>query len=312
MYKLSKEKLVLIVILLLGVILRMYNSDWDLGHYLHPDERLYVTASNIRVPSDTTTLLSTESPLNPKMFFYGPLPLYLYKSSEVVLGSANFLLHSRMISALFSSLTIVMIYLLGKTLFDKQVGVFAAMVFAFAPSSIQYAHFNTTESILVYLLSAVLFYSLKLIKRNKLEHLPIIYLGFLVGAAYSTKITGLTFGLIPAVSLVLWSFKNKSVTIFVRNSFLLALSVAIIGIILAPYQLIDFATFYEQQKYMQGVILGTYKAPFVIIYEQSIPYLYSLLRIFPFAFGFLSTVLVGVGVVILVYGIVRKNFRQNG
>lgn len=310
--KISKENLVLVAILLLGCTLRIYNSAWDLGHYLHPDERLYVTASNIEVPADSTNFFSTESTLNPKMFFYGPLPLYLYKSSEVLLGSTNFLFHSRMISALFSSLTIIMIYILGKVLFNKRVAVLAALVFAFAPSSIQYAHFNTTESILTYILAAILIYSLKIVNQREIKGVSIVYLGFLVGASYATKITGLTFGLIPAVSLVLWSIKNKSMGKFVRNIFLLGLSSAITGVILAPYQLIAFTTFYEQQRYMQGVILGSYKAPFVIIYEQSVPYIYSLLRVFPFAFGFLSTVLAGVGAVILVNGIVQKNFRKNG
>lgn len=287
-------KVFLILIIFVGFLLRCYNLNWDEGHFLHPDERLYVNASNIRLPSSFEELFSEQSPLNPNMFYYGSFPLYLYKVVQFVFREYDFLIIGRAISVLLSTLTIFVIYKLGKEIKSPKLGVISAFVFAFSPGSIQHAHFLTTESMLVFLLSLSLYLSLQASKTHNLKYLFLACVA--CSLAYSTKITGLTFFLFPLIStfsIIKECKKNKRI-VFIKIALIFILS-ALLGNLISIYQIIDFEQFKQEQEYMQSVTYGKYKPPFVIIYEGTIPYLYQLFNILPFTFGFISLPLAFLG-----------------
>lgn len=295
---LNKTTILLLIIIIFGGVLRLYNLNWDNGQYLHPDERLYVNNSNIALPKNFAEFLSPDSPLNPKMFYYGPLPLYLYKFTNIyILPTISFLITSRLLSALFSIFTIPLIFLIGKKLFSKKVGILSALVFTLSVGSIQYAHFNTTESILVFLLSTILLLSIKAVKKE--NYFYFAPLGILLGLAYATKITGLIFGIIPVLSFFMLFFAQKNLSKIFIWGFIFSLLMIITGAVLAPYQIIDFSHFWQEQEFMQGVTYGKYKPPFTIIYENTYAYLFPLFQILPFTFGFLALPLSLIGLIIV-------------
>ncbi|HXS15106.1 MAG TPA: glycosyltransferase family 39 protein [Candidatus Saccharimonadales bacterium] len=276
-----------IIIFIIGSFLRLYNLNWDGGFYLQPDERLFVNASTLSFPTSWSQFFSVSSPLNPHMFYYGSFLLYLYKIiHDVFFSSQSFLLISRTISSVFSIATIPLIYLLGKQFFVKKIALLATLVFTFSIGSIQYAHFNTTESFLVLLVTTITYLSILVIQTKQLK--ISILLGILLGISFGTKITGLVFGIIPLLSFVyLFMTTQTKIKIIYWFVFFLVISV-VVGAICAPYQIIDWSTFFSQTNYMEGVTYGTFKPPFVIIYENTFPYIYQFLYIFPFILGFIS------------------------
>lgn len=303
--KINKEKLVLILIILLGAFFRFYNLNWDQGYYLHPDERLYVNSSNIYLPKNLQEFFSTNSPLNQKMFLYGPLPLYIYKIVSIYfLPQASFIITSRLVSSVFSVLTIPLIFLIGKQLFSTRVSILSTFIFAFSVGSIQNAHFNTTESILVFLLSLVVLFSFKLLAHEKYS--TIVMLGLLIGLSYAAKITALLYIIIPLLSIFLALLKSRKIKKYIMVTSIFIILTIVFCAVLAPYQIIDFTNFQKDQTYMQGVILGKYKPPFTIIYEQSIPYLYQILKVLPFIFGFISFPLSILGGFLLGYTLLKN------
>src|SRR3989344_5625789 len=135
----NQNSFLLIIIIFMGAFLRLYGLNWDQGLYLHPDERLYVNASNITLPHSISNFFSPNSPLNPKMFYYGSFPLFLYKVTNVIfLPKFSFLLASRLVSSIISILTIPIIFLIGRQLSSAKTGLIASFVFAFSTGSIQY------------------------------------------------------------------------------------------------------------------------------------------------------------------------------
>ncbi len=290
MQKLLNNKKILIMltlIMIVGAFLRLYNLNWDQGHYLHPDERLYVNSSNITFPQSLDEFLSSQSPLNPHMFYYGTFPLYLYKVFQTTLApSFSFLIASRLLSSLLSIFTIIIVFFIGKELFSKTAGLIAAFLFTFSVGSIQYAHFNTTESLLIFLISTIVLLSVIVAKKE--AYLLFIPLGVLTGLSYATKITGLTFIFLPLLSLVILLFKQKKIIKIIIWLIVFLFLTAGFGLLGAPYQLIDYTQFKSQQDYMQGVILGKDKPPFTIIYQGTIPYIYQLTQVLPFIFGFIT------------------------
>jgi len=293
----SRNKL-LLLLFLSAAFLNLYGANWDQGHYLHPDERLYVNASNISLPKSIAEFFSPKSPLNPHMFYYGPLPLYLYKIKSLFLNpNGSFLITSRLISALFATLTSLLIFYIGKVVFDKKIGLLSAFIFIFSPGIIQHAHFITTESILNFLLCLNIVLCIALIKSKKYNFFLLI--GLVIGSATASKITGITFILIPFIAytfLLLSAKKRLLLSLYFFSSLLITVFIALI---LAPYQIIDFKNFLHEQQYMQGVILGSNRAPFTIIYENTPAYLYPLFRILPLTFGFLSLPLGLIGFLLL-------------
>jgi 4-amino-4-deoxy-L-arabinose transferase-like glycosyltransferase len=301
----KNSQFVIVLLIVVGALLRLYNLNWDQGHYLHPDERLYVNASNISFPKSIAEFFSPESPLNPKMFYYGSFPLYIYKIINVsLIPSINFVLASRLISSLFSIFTLPLIFLICRQLFTKRVSIFATFIFTFAAGIIQHAHFNTTESILTFLLTFITLLSIRLSKKN--TYTLALTLGIFVGISYATKIVGLTFALIPFTSFVILFLKKTEIQKIIISILIFLFATAIAGFLFAPYQIIDYQQFSSEQDYMQGVTYGKDRPPFVIIYEDTIPYFYQITKIFPFTFGFISLPLSLFGL----YFIARKSLKE--
>ena len=130
------SSLVLILILAGAAALRFYGLHWDGGFLYHPDERQILVVANrlsFPWPPDWQLLLSPESPWNPSFFSYGSLPLYLLRlcswgmarvdpaygtlESSYVVG--------RVLSALFDLGSVALVYLLGRKLYNRWVGLLA-------------------------------------------------------------------------------------------------------------------------------------------------------------------------------------------
>ena len=295
------NRLVVIILLLLislGVAGRFIDLNWDQGHYLHPDERLYINTS-IAWPKSLAEFFSTDSPLNPKMFYYGSLPLYLYTAFyrlnlRLNPTGTDLLTISRLVSALFSVLTIFLVYLLSKKILSKRWALLSAMLFSLSVGSIQAAHFNTTETILTFFivfLTILSFQFFEIIKKSNGSQELIgqsLILGSVLGAAAASKITAFSFVLSP-LSILLVCFNKLKWKVWLLIGLLFAASTAAFFFFGSPYNLIDFETFRKTQDYIQSVVVGTIKPPFTIIYEGTIPYIYQLTRIFPWIFSPLGT-----------------------
>ena len=119
-------------VLLFALGLRLYGIAWDQGHILHPDEHAVLAAAwGIHLPDwppSLSQLLDPEqSPLNPHFFSYGSLPIYLLKGVGSILSNFNeslaafdLRLVGRGMSAVFDTGTVLLIYLLGRRLFNHR------------------------------------------------------------------------------------------------------------------------------------------------------------------------------------------------
>ena len=126
-------------IFLLGLALRMYNLD---SQSLWFDEAYSYKMSRLGLLGILKTIVS-ESENHPPVYYW---ILHLWTS---LLGYSEFSL--RLFSAITGSLTIPLIYLFGKTIFNKTVGLFAALILATAPYQIYYAQEARSYTLIVFL-----------------------------------------------------------------------------------------------------------------------------------------------------------------
>ena len=168
--------LVLLLIVLVGALLRLYNVQWDDGQLTHPDERstIYFYATTMHWPQDLRTALDPrQSPLNPlwdvrtqqyRSYTYGHFPLYVLvgvangfhelglKLQEIGLNpeAAEVLIRAnqapdlafvgRTLMALADTAAIYLICLIARRLYGRGAGLLAAAFSAFAVLQIQLAH----------------------------------------------------------------------------------------------------------------------------------------------------------------------------
>ncbi|HUS82442.1 MAG TPA: DUF2298 domain-containing protein [Dehalococcoidia bacterium] len=231
----------LAVILLLGFILRFWGVSWDQGTHLHPDERfITMVATDMRVPSSLGQYFDTDqSPLNPYntdagagAFAYGTFPLFLTKVTGEVLQHNDFFplnlvkdgldkafagetvnwngydsidLVGRLWSALFATGTVLMVFLTGKALYDRRVGLLAALLMATSVLDIQLAHYFTVDSFLTFFAALTIYYCVRIAKFGRWSDFALA--GLALGFATACKLSGAFLAPIVLLAVVwrLWS-----------------------------------------------------------------------------------------------------------
>lgn len=188
-----KNKVFLILILLLAIFFRFNNLNWDSNQHLHPDERfLTMVGNSLKIPNNIIDYLnSNKSTLNPanvgyKFFVYGTFPLTLNKLIAVSFGNDNynsFTIQGRFLSALFDLLTVIVVYKIAKLLFSKitDLALWSAFFYVIAVYPIQASHFFTTDSFQVFFSLMAVYLS----TRSKLV-LSAIFFGLALASKIST------------------------------------------------------------------------------------------------------------------------------
>jgi len=203
----------LFLILLLGAYLRFTGLNWDEGTHLHPDERfLTLVESAIQLPDSISTYLDTAaSPLNPynanyTFFVYGTFPIFLVRYLAEWAGMADYgqvQLVGRAVSASFDLLSLVLLYLLGRRLYGRRVGLLAALFGSLSVLLIQHSHFFVVDSIAnTFVLAGVLF-AVRAMQHGELS--DYLLFGLMLGLSVASKIsTAPLAGLIALAALVRW------------------------------------------------------------------------------------------------------------
>lgn len=294
-----------IIFVFLGGFLRFYNLNWDEGHFFHPDER------NI---ANAVTRIDFFRQLNPQFFAYGSLPIYLYRLVgdlfTLITKNQNWVtewpfinLIGRGFSAFFSTATTLLVFLLVKKIWSNDyLALIVSFFTAFSPAFIQNAHFATTESLLVFWLILIFLLSLNLRQRPNFKNY--FKIGLVCGLAIATKVSAVSFLVIPTIIHLLYHFKNLKQ----HFKFLLFLGITFLSFaFFSPYVFLDHKKFWESMNYESGVVLGRLKVPYILQFEKTLPYLFQIKNFF-WQIGLLA--LVGLlGFVILSIWTLRRRNR---
>lgn len=321
-----KEKLLLAFIITLGFSFRFYGINFDQTCCQHPDERAIVMfALPIHFPANFSEFLSPESPLNPHFFAYGNLPLYLLKGSAVLASAINphlieyskINLVGRSISIFADLITIILIFLIGKTLFNNRTGLASAFIYSISVLPIQYSHFYTSDILLTMLITFTLWRVIKLYKNPGIKNS--IFVGISFGLALATKISSIPIIIsIGAVLLLDFIFifaqtPNKPkhwlphiphvLKKLATDGAAIIVSTIIIFVIAQPYTIIDFSEFLKQNIAQSAMTHNAYTFPYTLQYVGKIPYLYELKNLFLWGVGPTIFIFLFAGLVLLFKGL---------
>ncbi len=191
-------------ILVLGAVLRLIGVNWDAGQHLHPDERFITMVENaIQLPNSIGQYFdSANSPLNPYnkgfgSFIYGTVPLFIVRVIAEIGHWNNYgdvTLLGRVLSALFDLATIVVVYVIGRRLFDWRIGALAAFLVAVTPMHVQQSHFFTMDTFVVFFVMVAFYYAVRTAQEG--GTLNYVLMGLFYGLSVASKINAATFGLV--------------------------------------------------------------------------------------------------------------------
>ncbi|HRP36798.1 MAG TPA: hypothetical protein PLS50_03235 [Candidatus Dojkabacteria bacterium] len=299
MKRFSKYKILLLLIILLGAFLRFYNLDWGDQNFFHPDER------NIAIATSNINFIRGD--YNPDFFAYGSFPIYMI----YIVSKGDFetsLLFGRLLSAIFSTISLYLIYLITKNLLFsillkdgesikktnkiETYSLLAVALAAFSPGLIQFAHFTTFESFLTFEYLLFTFLALKLL--NKPSFLNYVFIAVIMGLSVGTKIVSL---FLVGVFLVIHFFvilkgrtndTNKLKFIikfpfkFLNNKFFSAVLLSILIFVLTnPFIFLDYQNFRNSLNYESSVARGTLPVFYTQQFLETIPFVYQVLYVFP-------------------------------
>ena len=233
----------LIALLALALWLRLlgptgHGFDWGDGQFTHPDENFVgglISSLSFGGPGD---LFNSDSAWNPAVaahlndppfnghpvhgrdgFNYGSLPLYLaYFFQHLLQWLAGFvpwwsqwkilspILAGRMLSAIFDTITVYLVYLIGTRLAGRWTGLLAATLATFAALSIQLAHFTTVDTILTTFATGCVLACIDLLTHGRWRDYALV--GVWLAAALATKASGVAL-LLLVLCTVLWRLSRE-------------------------------------------------------------------------------------------------------
>ena len=326
--RLTPVTLALIVILVFALGLRLYGVNWDDGssHSLHPDERSVVwTAQQLSLDSLKSPLELFDvqkSSLVPRppgatsghgVYDYGSLPFYLLGTVGWVVSAVpgvedanmyDLTIIGRVISALFDTGTVFVVFLIARRLFNERAGLLAALFTAFAVLHIQLAHFYTTEAMLTFFSCLSFLFVVRLSEGGRRR--DAVLAGAFFGLALASKFSAAPMLAGFAVGVGLLALRNGArVDTLIPNPDALKPALRKLGIAAAfgfltfavaqPYAILDLpyyaAAAYQQSEMVRRVI----DFPYTRQYDGSLPFAYHLWQFSVWGVGLPLAVLMWAG-----------------
>ena len=325
----NKEKIILLLIILLGAFFRFYGLNWDQNQHLHPDERAIIMfALPLHFPQNLSDFFSKESSLNPHFFAYGNFPLYLLKGTAAFLSNFDMSFDSydkinlvgRTISAIADLGTIILIYFIGKRIFGKKVGIIGAFFYAISVFPIQASHFYAVDSLLTFFILLTLYQLIRFYEKPTLQ--KSILVGIFFGLSLATKTSAVVLivaiGMAIAVDFLLIFLESPHrphiwfphIPKFLKRLFIdgavITATTVLTFLILEPYALIDFKEFWRQTLEQSRMTHDAFTFPYTLQYVGKIPYLYELKNIFFWGQGPILATISFLGIFYTAFIILKK------
>lgn len=280
----------LVFLVLLTLFTRFFGLSWGGGFFFNPDENNMVNAIMKMSPGD----------LNPHFFAYGQFPLYLTYFTRNLLGFdhsyevTTYVL--RFWSAMFSSISVLFFYIIVKKIFNSKVASYATLLYIFTPGLIQLSHFGTTESLLILVFLINIYLSFRLLS-HPLDFKTYFLSSMVTGIGMASKLSSLIF-LSPILLVSLLNFFNTrsklKITLMV---FLNILLILIFFIVLSPYNLVENKDFLSALRYETEVATGKMHVFYTNQFRGTQPYIFQILRIFPYIASWPIFILAIIGVI---------------
>lgn len=287
---------VLILITAFGGFLRFYGLDWGLPWRYHVDENAFINAANAMRKAPHFNYL------NPKWFYHPSLNIYIVcflswiysLFASLTLPKVHLL--GRINSAFWGTVSIPMLYLLGRRLYGALSGILAALFLSVVVIHVQMSHFFTPDVTLVFFLLATMFFSAGLMKSGLTR--DYVFAGVAAGIGMASKYWApVMLPLIVAHIIRLLDLRKSSWQ--ENRKLLVAFIVAGTAFfVLSPYVILDAKFAIPKIIWWAKKTTGDIPQIWAYHFAGTLPYIYHLTRNLPWALGWPLAIISGAGFVL--------------
>jgi hypothetical protein len=302
-------QIILLISIVIGGFFRFYKLDWGNGYYFNPDEYHIVGAVERLIRNGVTS--------NPGLFSYGSFSVYLiffthrFVSFISPKNTIDLFIIGRFLSALFSVLTIVNIYLISKILFNKSkiIPYVIALTSAFVPGLVQQAHFLTPESFMTFWITLSTYSLIRYLQSGKITQLIISALS--LGIAGACKVS--SSASIPFVIAILFflQIKKIGITKSLRNVVLFLALVFLSFTTAFPYSIVDYESFKNTTRYESSLSFGNTRVFYTRSFKDTKPILFQLLNVYPYTLGMVLTIFSFTGVILIITNLLKNKDKTD-
>lgn len=312
----SSTKLLLTMILLTAAALRLYQLDWDQGTFLHPDELHIVNTITLQIvfdwPPDLDNLLDpSSSRLNPRSqdpltgdhhnFAYGAMPLLVTDLAANLLSQLTgtdwsaFYGHihkvGRFLSAMSDTFTVLLVFLIGRRIFNTTAGLFAAALYATAPVPIQLSHFFTTDTWMTSFATLALYFLVRAAQTGAVKWFALGGVAFGLAMASKASVPALAGIALVAIAVdVARRIEEGEPVGYAFSAAPERFAVTVISALIAfglfePYALANPLIYLSQLREQAQVVRGQLDVPFTRQYVDTTPGMYQLEQLLRWGLG---------------------------
>ncbi|GMR09915.1 MAG: hypothetical protein BMS9Abin28_0736 [Anaerolineae bacterium] len=292
-------EIILIGVLLLAAALRLVGIGWDRQTHMHPDERfLTMVETSLQFPDSIGQYFDTAtSPFNPNnvghtFFVYGTLPIFLVRIIGEWISQTGYdqiYIVGRAASAVFDTVSVYLIYLIGARLYSRRVGLLAAAFTATSVLLIQHAHFFVVDTFANTFILIGIYFAVRAMDEGKLLHY--VLFGAALGMAVASKISAVPLaGVIILASIVrLWGQGERPAWTHELGRLVLAALVSLLTFrVFQPYAFSGVGLnplWLDSLGQVNSLASGEADVPFVWQWAQRIPLLFAFRNLVSYGMG---------------------------
>ncbi|MEW5707133.1 MAG: glycosyltransferase family 39 protein [Actinomycetota bacterium] len=241
MHKFDKTRLILIIAVLLGILLRI--NAWRESTKVSvltqsTDSVMYNTLAknllNGKGYVGCDHMIAREG--KPTAFYAPTYPLYLAFIYGLFGPSERVALISQILIALA---TVLLVYFLAKHAYGKMEGSIAALIFACVPQIIHYNYLLISETLYMFLELSLLILAVTILNKERPTVFSMVITGFLFGVTYLCRQAIVTF---PIVFLPIFWFLHKGSAVKRLAKYTIIFSIAAV-LVITPWAVRNYMVF---------------------------------------------------------------------
>ncbi len=282
--------------MLVAAAFRFYGLAWGYPYDFHGDENFVINMTQ----QMHQRVLAGQVP-NPAVSTYGSLPFYvlwlLWLLANTILrwaghpfgiDTAPMLLVGRLISATFGTLTVYGVYLLGRRLWNRAVGLWAAIFLAVTVSALRESHFYAVDTMMVGWVVFALYTAAGILLYGRRR--DYVLTGLLAGLALSTKAAGLPLLLPLFVAHLMrseaWQWRPWQLhwrRLWTRNFSWMAGLAIITFLAIDPWPILQAGSYWRHNANYAiatqfDVVRGAYRPFYTMHFSYTRPFIYQLVN----------------------------------
>jgi len=296
--------ILLFLILLLTVYTRFTGLTRGESDFVSPEDKAQGRAASFYTfhPDEETlarAAFELSDPFAPPLTAYGMLPLYIWRATLVLAGSftdaeldsfdhAKPQIHQvlRLLSIAISLATLLLIWYLGRWLYNDWAAALGMILFAAAPATIQLAHFATVDGL--HTLLCLIAFALSLRALDRSRALDYALAGLAIGLAGAVRFNGLLLGLVLVAGYLLQRGSLRGLA--TRPPWIAGGTALVALVAMQPYLAFDPELILRSEStddlgFSLKVARGEILRIWTLVDVHTIPYLHYWTDLFPLACG---------------------------